>query len=337
MNKAEFRQHQDNWRQALISHKKESGRALEGTTIRVALALQHYEHAEDDGDQCCAYPTRWSLAVRLGLEGKPEHQRRTITKHLTALEQAGFIVKIREGIRPSYGYPKGQSAKWRLAIPVEDEKRLATMWDEPASPDEVVGKTEQATRSVDPEYSFSSPQEPVQFAHPTTPDYQPQTDQTLTASTYAQNEFEHRQSISNIDGFSDEEEKNRQMWQERYAASVSGTAVEDVPYFEAVELFEELMCGERRSNWESTFFYGVRAAAEDSYNPDVGTGADEFASELAFIGDYGSRELPTVEIDAAKAQLREKNKKVQASNQIFENQMKSAVESLMSQDEDRPF
>ena len=300
MNKAEFRQHQDDWRQALISHRKESGRSLEGTTIRVALALQHYEHADEDEDQCCAFPTRLSLAVRLGLEGKLEHQRRTITKHLTALEKAGFIVKIREGLRPSYEYPKGQSAKWRLATPVEDKKRLDSMWDEPASPEGVGGQTEhdgvqdegvggqteQVTRSVDP-------QKPVQFAHPTTPDYQPLTNQPL--STYAQNEFEHRQSISNIDGFSDEEEKKRQMWQERYAASVSGTAVEDVPYSEAVKLFEELMCDERRSNWESTFFYGVKSAAEESYNPDVGTGADEFASELVFIGDYGSRELPAAE------------------------------------------
>ena len=195
MNKAEFRQHQDDWRQALISHRKESGRSLEGTTIRVALALQHYERAAEGEDQCCAYPTRLSLAVRLGLEGKPEHQRRTVTKHLTALEKAGFIVKIREGVRPSYEYPKGQSAKWRLAIPVEDKKRLDSMWDEPASPDGVGGQTEhevggqtehegvqgegvggqteQVTRSVDP-------QKPVQFAHPTTPDYQPLTNQPLT-------------------------------------------------------------------------------------------------------------------------------------------------------------
>ena len=195
MNKAEFRQHQDDWRQALISHRKESGRSLEGTTIRVALALQHYEHAAEDEDQCCAYPTRLSLAVRLGLEGKPEHQRRTITKHLTALEKAGFIVKIREGLRPSYEYPKGQSAKWRLTTPVEDKKRLDSMWDEPASPDGVGGQTEhevggqtehegvqdegvggqteRVTRSVDP-------QKPVQFAHPTTPDYQPLTNQPLT-------------------------------------------------------------------------------------------------------------------------------------------------------------
>src|SRR5699024_9118691 len=127
----------------LIGHKKDSGRALESTTIRVALALQHYEHAAAGEDQCCAYPTRSSLAVRLGLEGKPEHQRRTITKHLTALEKAGFIVKIREGIRPSYEYPKGQSAKWRLTIPVEDKKRLDSMWDEPESAIEVGGSTEQ--------------------------------------------------------------------------------------------------------------------------------------------------------------------------------------------------
>lgn len=195
MNKAEFRQHQDDWRQALISHRKESGRSLEGATIRVALALQHYEHAAEGEDQCCAFPTRLSLAVRLGLEGKPEHQRRTITKHLTALEQAGFIVKIREGVRPSYEYPKGQSAKWRLTTPVEDKKRLDSMWDEPASPDGVGGQTEhgvggqtehegvqdegvggqteQVTRSV-------CPQKPVQFAHPTTPDYQPLTNQPLT-------------------------------------------------------------------------------------------------------------------------------------------------------------
>lgn len=143
MNKAEFRQHQDDWRQALISHKKDSGRSLEGTTIRVALALQHYEHAAEDEDQCCAYPTRSSLAVRLGLEGKPEHKRRTITKHLTALEQAGFIVKIREGVRPSYEHPKGQSAKWMLTIPNADKERLAKMWDEPVSADEVGGQTEQ--------------------------------------------------------------------------------------------------------------------------------------------------------------------------------------------------
>ena len=195
MNKAEFRQHQDDWRQALISHRKDSGRSLEGATIRVALALQHYERATEGEDQCCAYPTRLSLAVRLGLEGKPEHQRRTITKHLTALEKAGFIVKIREGLRPSYEYPKGKSAKWRLTIPVEDKKRLDSMWDEPASPEGVGGQTEhevggqtehvgvqdegvggqteQVTRSVDP-------QKPVQFAHPTTPDYQPLTNQPLT-------------------------------------------------------------------------------------------------------------------------------------------------------------
>src|SRR5699024_4696783 len=155
--------------------------------IRVALALQHYERATEGEDQCCAYPTRLSLAGRLGLEGKPEHQRRTITKHLTALEKAGLIVKIREGVRPSYEYPKGQSAKWRLATTVEDKKRLDSMWDEPASPDEVGGQTEhegaqdegvggqteQVTRSVDP-------QKPVQFAHPTTPDYQPLTNQPLT-------------------------------------------------------------------------------------------------------------------------------------------------------------
>ena len=69
------------------------------------------------------------------------------------------------------------------------------MWDEPASPDGVGGQTEhevggqtehegvqdegvggqteQVTRSVDP-------QKPVQFAHPTTPDYQPLTNQPLT-------------------------------------------------------------------------------------------------------------------------------------------------------------
>ena len=313
MDKKQFRQHQDDWRQALISHKKESGRALEGTTIRVALALQHYEHAAEDEDQCCAFPTRLSLAVRLGLDGDPKHKRRTITKHLTALEQAGFIVKVREGIRPTYEHPKGQSAKWILTIPNADKERLATMWDEPVSADEVGGQSEQVGGSTEHSRGvncapkeFSLPTKGAQLAHPTTPDYQPLTNQPLTASTYAQNEFEHRQSISNIDGFSDEEEKNRQMWQERYAASVSGTAVEDVPYFEAVKLFEELMCDERRSNWESTFFYGVKSAAEESYNPDVGTGADEFASELVFIGDYGSRELP-------------------------------AAEPLTSQDEDRPF
>ena len=196
MNKAEFRQHQDDWRQALISHRKDSGQALEGATIRVAIALQHYEHAAAGEDQCCAFPTRASLARRLGLDnGKPENYRRTITKHLTALEKAGFIVKIREGLRPSYEYPKGQSAKWRLTIPVEDKKRLDSMWDESASPDEVGGQTEhevggqtehegvqdegvggqteQVTRSV-------YPQKPVQFAHPTTPDYQPLTNQPLT-------------------------------------------------------------------------------------------------------------------------------------------------------------
>src|SRR5699024_5714004 len=37
----------------------------------------------------------------------------------------------------------------------------------------VGGQTEQVTRSVDP-------QKPVQFAHPTTPDYQPLTNQPLT-------------------------------------------------------------------------------------------------------------------------------------------------------------
>lgn len=222
MNKAEFRQHQDDWRQALISHRKESGRSLEGTTIRVALALQHYEHAAEDEDQCCAYPTRLSLAVRLGLEGKPEHQRRTVTKHLTALEQAGFIVKIREGLRPSYEYPKGQSAKWRLATPVEDKKRLDSMWDEPAVPDGVGGQTEhevggqtehvgvqdegvggqteQVTRSVDP-------QKPVQFAHPTTPDYQPLTNQPLTVgvdfSEKRESENQEPENLEQMQEFSD--------------------------------------------------------------------------------------------------------------------------------------
>lgn len=215
MNKAEFRQHQDDWRQALISHRKDSGRSLEGTTIRVALALQHYERATEGEDQCCAYPTRLSLAVRLGLEGKPEHQRRTVTKHLTALEKAGFIVKIREGLRPSYEYPKGQSAKWRLTIPVEDKKRLDSMWDEPASPDEVGGQTEhevggqtehegvqdegvggqteQVTRSVDP-------QKPVQFAHPTTPDYQPLTNQPLTVGVdFSEKRESENQELENLE------------------------------------------------------------------------------------------------------------------------------------------
>ena len=220
MNKAEFRQHQDDWRQALISHRKESGRSLEGTTIRVALALQHYERAAEGEDQCCAYPTRLSLAVRLGLEGKPEHQRRTVTKHLTALEKAGFIVKVREGVRPSYEYPKGQSAKWRLTIPVEDKKRLDSMWDEPASPDGVGGQTEhegvqdegvggqteQVTRSVDP-------QKPVQFAHPTTPDYQPLTNQPLTVGV----DFSEKRESEN------QEPENLEQLQE-FCAAYPGSA-----------------------------------------------------------------------------------------------------------------
>ena len=231
MNKTEFRQYQDDWRQALIGHKKDSGRALESTTIRVALALQHYEHAAAGEDQCCAFPTRSSLAVRLGLEGKPEHQRRTITKHLTALEKAGFIVKIREGIRPSYEYPKGQSAKWRLTIPVEDKKRLDSMWDEPASPDgvggsteqevggsseQVGGSTEQETRSVSPEDSFSSPHKPVQLAHPTTPDYQPLTDQPLTHT-----------SETSADNSSSFNEKNLEEFREAYPKAGPKIVVKD--------------------------------------------------------------------------------------------------------------
>lgn len=187
MDKKQFRQHQDDWRQALISHKKESGRALEGTTIRVALALQHYEHAAEDEDQCCAFPTRLSLTTRLGLDGDPKHKRRTITKHLTALEQAGFIVKVREGIRPTYEHPKGQSAKWILTIPNADKGRLATMWDEPVSADGVGGQSEQVGGSTEHSRGvncapkeFSLPTKGAQLAHPTTPDYQPQTDQPLT-------------------------------------------------------------------------------------------------------------------------------------------------------------
>lgn len=214
MNKAEFRQHQDDWRQALISHRKDSGQALEGATIRVAIALQHYEHATAGEDQCCAFPTRASLARRLGLDnGKPENYRRTITKHLRQLEHAGFIVKIREGVRPSLDNPRGISAKWRLIVPAEDLERIRTMWDA-EEPEEVGGQTEHEGSEEEgnmhdspPNPCTIHPPTPARFAHPTTPDYQPLTDQPLTVgvdfSEKRESENQEPENLEQMQEFSD--------------------------------------------------------------------------------------------------------------------------------------
>lgn len=124
---AEFREHQDNWRQGIALYRNEKGKALAGNTLRVALAIQHYEHSQG-GNQGLAWPTRGSLAVRAGINGSPATRRSEVTKHLTRLKAAGFIHKAREGVAPNQSNRNGTAAIWQLTIPPATQRQVRELF-----------------------------------------------------------------------------------------------------------------------------------------------------------------------------------------------------------------
>lgn len=131
LNPKEFRIHQENWLQAVSLYRDENGKRLSSNTLRVAIAIQVYEHANTDsrGQQGTAWPTRSSLAKRAGIGGSPKTIRREITTHTNALAKAGFIVKIREGVKPSEDRPLGEAAIWKLTIPAESLKEVESLFE----------------------------------------------------------------------------------------------------------------------------------------------------------------------------------------------------------------
>ena len=131
LNPKEFRIHQENWLQAVVLYRDENGKRLSSNTLRVAIAIQVYEHANTDsrGQQGTAWPTRASLAKRAGIGGSPKTIRREITTHTNALAKAGFIVKIREGVKPSGDRPLGEAAIWKLTIPAESLKEVESLFE----------------------------------------------------------------------------------------------------------------------------------------------------------------------------------------------------------------
>lgn len=131
LNPKEFRIHQENWLQAVALYRDENGKRLSATTLRVAIAMRVYEHANTDekGQQGTAWPTRSTLAKRAGIGGTPKTIRREITTHTNALAKAGFIVKIREGVKPSGDRPLGEAAIWKLTIPAESLKEVESLFE----------------------------------------------------------------------------------------------------------------------------------------------------------------------------------------------------------------
>lgn len=131
LNPKDFRIRQENWLQAIVLYRDENGKRFSPTTLRVAIAMRVYEHANTDekGQQGTAWPTRASLAKRAGIGGTPKTIRREITTHTNALAKAGFIVKIREGVKPSEDQPLGEAAIWRLAIPAESLKEVENLFE----------------------------------------------------------------------------------------------------------------------------------------------------------------------------------------------------------------
>lgn len=137
LNPKEFRIQQENWLQAVSLYRDENGKRLSATTLRVAIAIQVYEHANTDsrGQQGTAWPTRSTLAKRSGIGGTPKTIRREITTHTNALAKAGFIVKIREGVKPSEDRPLGEAAIWKLTIPAESLKEVESLFEVSGSND----------------------------------------------------------------------------------------------------------------------------------------------------------------------------------------------------------
>lgn len=121
---SDFRRKQDYWRLAIATYRKENGRKLSSNTIAVAEALQHFEHAQAGPDQGTCWPSRNRIAKAAEIGGKPETQRREVSKHLRTLESLGFIVKLREGVAPTWDSP-AVTAKWRLVLPKHEEERVS--------------------------------------------------------------------------------------------------------------------------------------------------------------------------------------------------------------------
>lgn len=131
LNNKDFRIKQENWRQAVILYQDENGKRLAAGALRVAMAMQMYEHAvtDDKGAQGTAWPRRSSLAKRAGIGGNERTIRREITTHTNALSEAGFIVKVKEGVRPSSEQPIGQAAIWMLTIPEKSLTEIESLFE----------------------------------------------------------------------------------------------------------------------------------------------------------------------------------------------------------------
>ena len=277
MNQAQFRTKQDHWRLAINTHKKANGRSLDATTIRVAHALQHFEHSQPGEDQGTCFPSLARIAALAGIGGTPETARREVSKQLRILEQEGFIVKLREGISPTVDRP-AQTAKWRLVIPKHATERLRNLPVlgnkdalRPENPGTTTGKSEHNQEGVggkssrtpgrvvpnmgDELYTLTSDVKPPTGTSDLSNAQNAHLDHSEPQTSF-EPKFEKNQGNKAepqpIGAFIIDEKSNPAKY-ENYYNKLATQHHFLVAYEEAVPTFKEYMVDENRSDWLSTF------------------------------------------------------------------------------------
>lgn len=302
MNQAQFRTKQDHWRITINTHKKANGRSLDATTIRVAHALQHFEHSQPGEDQGTCFPGRTRVAALAGIGGTPETARREVSKQLRVLEQEGFIVKLREGISPTVDRP-AQAAKWRLVIPEHAAERLRDLpvlgnddATRPENPDTLTGQSGHNQEGVGGK-SSRTPGRVVPNTgdelYTLTSDVKPPTG-TSDLSNAQNAHSDHSEPQTSFEPKSEKnqgkkaeaqpigayiiDEKNNSAKYENYYNKLATQHRFHATYEEAVTTFKEYMTDENRSDWLSTF---KRFTKEAMTGRDVGDPSGDCLGEAA--------------------------------------------------------
>lgn len=313
MNQAQFRTKQDHWRLAINTHKKSNGRSLDATTIRVAHALQHFEHSQPGDDQGTCFPSLVRVAALAGIGGTTENARREARRKLRILEQEGFIVKLREGISPTVDRP-GQTAKWRLVIPEHAAERLRDLpvlgnddAFRPENPGTLTGKSEHNQEGVggySPRTSGLFTPETVGDSPPLTSDVKPPTG-TSDPSNAQNAHSDHSEPQTSFEPQSEKnqgkkaetqpigayiiDEKNNPAKYENYYNKLATQHRFLATYEEAVTTFKEYMTDENRSDWLSTFKRFTKEAMTGRDIGDLsGDCLGEAAARLAMIHEERS-------------------------------------------------
>lgn len=281
LNTAQFREKQDNWRIALISYKHANGKGFNARTIRLAIALQHHEHATEGADQGTAWPGRQRLAEMVGIGGSRETQLREVSRALKPLAEAGFIVKIREG--KSVNGEEVVTAKWRLVVPDHvdcvgvQHNDLCRSATQPC-----VGVQHNA----------------VLESHTLTPEVNPLSE-TPEITTYGQNQnfdpwqFSSQTSIpqpaTHFLSLSKQIQARNRVYVEQLREQNNLT----IDYDALVEIFIGTMqeYGEQRRNWESAFKAYVQQVAESNGVTVEPYGALEEAVNLAIEANEDMKPL----------------------------------------------